>query len=743
MSRFKSPVLIALLNGLLGVLLFLTPWASQLEEDYGLGWLFQTRGPRPAPEQVVLVTMDTESMKELGLERLHRKWPRALHARLVDRLSLAGAAVISFDVFFREPRDSTSDQALADAIRRAGNVLLFRMVQKDAVQVDDGSGQSAMVFTELVLDPAPLFVNSAAALAPFTLPSVPVKVSQFWKFKPELGDMATLPTMAFQYFALSSYETFHRLLPVDGPAFPATAEAMLQEPGLAQYMRQVRSMFAQQEGLGGQLRHTLHAEMAAGNISQSQLLDALISLYSGAHNNFLNYYGPPHAIRGISYFRVLEMTADELQRQFQGKAVFVGVSEAFQWDQQDTFYTVYSDSQTGHNISGVEIAATAFNNLLQREWLEPLHLGFELLLVLLWGGVIGFLCCALSVGRTVIAVLLLVAVYVLIVLKCFAEIYLWLPLVVPVVIQVLPVLFITTVMGYMEAHGERAKIAYALGRYLPQQVVEDLAKSVRKIGGPGKTVYGVCLATDAEQYSQLAESLPPNELREFLNAYYEIIFAAIRSHGGVISDVIGDAVLALWMEPKPRDELRSQACLAALDVLKAVTEFNQLQPRHRLPTRIGLHYGEVCIGDVGAGDHFEYRAIGDVVNTATRIEGVNKYFGSRLLVSKEGLEGVGGLVSRELGYFRLAGKERAVQLFELLGVQQECSKSTYVLVGKFADGLATFRGREWEVASAVFSDLVKTHGEDGPAQFYLELCDKYRATPPEPQWDGVIELDKK
>jgi len=739
-GHLKSPLFIALINGIVGALFLLTPWASQLEENFGLGWLFQARGPQPPPEQVALVMMDTESMKVLGLERLHRKWPRQLHARLIQRLSAAGAAVISFDVFFREPRESAGDKALADAIRQAGNVILFRYLYKDAVQLHaDGEGVTT-VFVEKMVDPAPIFADAAVALAPFALPGVPVKVSQFWKFKPEIGGLATLPTMAFQYYALNVYGAFQKTVLPGGSRLPATSAEMLQSPGLESYMKQMRSLFVAQQGFMGELQNRLQTD---GEINDSQLLKSLLSMYSGGHSQFLNYYGPPRTIRSVPYHRVLSMTDAEMRTRFAGKAVFVGVSEAFQWDQEDTFYTVYSDSNTGHNISGVEIAATAFGNLLQRSWVKPLSGEYEFILALLWGGLIGFICRWLSVGRAVISLLLLCAGYAVVVLESFTATSIWLPIVVPLSVQVLPVLFFSMLLGYQEAHGERLKIASALGRYLPPQVVDDLAKSVRRIGGAGETVYSVCLATDAEQYTKLSEQMEPAELRLFLNAYYEIIFQAIHDQGGIVSDVVGDAVLALWVSPEPQVDRRIKACHAALNVISAVEKFNQQQPEYKLPTRIGLHYGEVCMGDVGAGEHYEYRAIGDVVNTASRIEGANKHFGTRLLISSEGLAGINNMVTRELGLFRLAGKSKAMRLFELLGHNRDGVEAAVHLLAEYRKAFSAFKCQRWEEASHSFAKIVQRYPEDGPSLFYLDLCNRYKHTPPDEDWEGVIELKWK
>jgi adenylate cyclase len=731
-----KPLILGLLNGLLGALFFLTPVGTSVEEDFGLGWLFQVRGPNPPPPEVVLVTIDTASMRALELDRRHYKWPRALHADLVNRLSSVGAGFLAFDVYFGDARELEGDRAFADAMHRAGNVLLFQLVRKDAVPLGEAGG--AVVFTERIMDPIPALREAAAAMAPFMLPGVPVKVSQFWKFKPETGDTPTLPALAFQYYALPAYDELLALFQELGidHAFPISSVALLEAPGLAENMKRLRQAFIRQ-GVGERLH-----EAFSPRPDVSPQLRSLIALYSGNHSQYLNYYGPPNSIHSISYHKVLQMSEQELL-QFKDKAVFVGASEAFQWDQVDTFYTVYSDRETGHNISGVEVGATAFGNLLQGIWIKPLGEGYVVVLLFVWGAVVGFLCRALSAGRAVLAVSAAVLVYLLFVHLSFNRQQLWLPLVTPLFLQVVPILFIGIFAGYGQIHRERANIAAALSRYLPVQVVADAARSIHRVGGAGKTVYGACLATDAEQYTRLSERLTPKELRELLNEYYEVIFGVIHRRGGSVFDVVGDSVMALWFDPEPQLSNRVQACYAALEINAAIDKFNRGRSTLELPTRIGLHYGEIYIGDVGAGKHFEYRAIGDTINTVSRIEGANKVFGTRLLVSEEAASGVEALAARELGMFRLVGKSRGVRLLEPLGADQSGTEAELQLSQGFAKGVALFNQRKWDDAFSLFSKLLQTYPQDGPARYYIQLCDSYRQQPPGEEWDGVIELGVK
>lgn len=728
-----KPFLFGLLNGLLGALFILTPWGSAVEEDFGLGWLFQVRGPRPAPAEVVLVSIDTASMKALNVDRRHYMWPRGLHAELVNRLSSAGAAFMAFDVYFGHPRKPEEDQAFADAMRRAGNVLLFQLVRKEAVSV--AGNQGAMVFTERILDPIPIYREAAAAMAPFMLPGVPVKVSQFWKFKPEAGDIPTLPALAFQYYALVAYDELYAILQRLNikNTFPSSSADLLSGVGLAEQMRLIRQAFIQ-HGIGEALGQAIEEGATVSPLARS-----LIELYSGGHSQYLNYYGPPNSIHSISYYEVLRMSEEELA-QFKGKAVFVGASEAFQWDQVDTFYTVYSDRKTGHNIAGVEVGATAFSNLLQGIWIEPLPKGYAAGLLFLWGLIIGFFCRRLVAGWAVFVVMLSVLGYLVMAHLVFNKAQLWLPLITPLSLQVIPILFVGVFAGYRQVQRERANIAQALGRYLPVQVVDDAARSIQRIGGSGKTVHGACLVTDAEQYTRLSERLDPRALRELLNEYYEVIFEIIHSRGGSVFDVVGDSVLALWFDQEAGIHCREQACHAALDINTAVDEFNRDRGDLGLPTRIGLHYGEVCIGDVGAGKHYEYRAIGDTINTASRIEGANKAFGTRILASEVAMSGVEDVAVRGLGTYRLMGKSKGLQLFEPMPSLHADSDRKRQLLQGFSEGVMLFRQGCWDEAFHRFSQLQRLFPEDGPICYYLELCDRYRQQPPEVGWDAVIEL---
>ena len=395
-------------------------------------------------------------------------------------------------------------------------------------------------------------------------------------------------------------------------------------------------------------------------------------------------------------------------------------------------------------IGGVEIAATAFLNILADTTVVPISLPAHVGLVLSWGIIIGLLCRLLPISIAAGVTVGIGGLYLLAAHYQFQSRQLWYPLVIPLLVQ-LPLGFSSAVLwNYAETDRERKNIRKAFGLYLPNDVVDQLAKDMANIKGTTQVVYGTCLFTDAGDYTALSEKMTPKELSDFLGRYFEALFQPVRKHDGLIVDLKGDSILAIWKGPADDPGLRKKACLAALEMSESVARFNQSVAPYSLPTRIGLHAGELTIGAIGAMDHYEYRPTGDVVNTASRVEGFNKYVGTQIAVSDEVIRGLDGLMTRELGAFRLKGKGKPLGLHELVSRVEQAEQTQREACALFAEGLTAFRNRAWDRARATFQQCIDFTGKDGPSQFYLTLCDQYLKTPPtEEPWDAVVTLEKK
>ena len=158
---------------------------------------------------------------------------------------------------------------------------------------------------------------------------------------------------------------------------------------------------------------------------------------------------------------------------------------------------------------------------------------------------------------------------------------------------------------------------------------------------------------------------------------------------------------------------------------------------------MGLHAGEMLLGTVGALHHYEYRAVGDMVNTANRVQGLNKYMDTQLLVSEKVVEGLDEFLTRPLGRFLLAGRASFLRVAELMGCKQDASSDQTWLAEIFADALLAYESQDWPRACHYFSEILKAYPQDGPARFYLKRCQHFRDAAPTGPWDSCIRVEGK
>ena len=273
--------------------------------------------------------------------------------------------------------------------------------------------------------------------------------------------------------------------------------------------------------------------------------------------------------------------------------------------------------------------------------------------------------------------------------------------------------------------------------------LDRLMENLGDLQANAELLHGTCMATDAEQYTRLAETLSPEELAALMNAYYAAMFAEVEKCGGVVTDVVGDSMMAIWAVSKPDSRTRVRACVGALAVAAAVERFNAVPGRPQLPTRIGLHTGPIRLGNIGGAGHMEFRAVGDIVNTASRIESLNKPLGTRILVSGETLAETEGLLTRELGTFLLAGKSTPLVIHELLDTEADRNGLARDWHARFAAALSAFRAARWQVAADAFDSLHREQPDDGPARLYAQLCARYLASGPDSFERGAVRMPGK
>jgi adenylate cyclase len=750
MSPLYRAISLGFLIGIAGLLLSFFHFAHELEEDTGLGLLFKLRGVREAPSDVVIVSIDRESSELLNVSGTPARWPRSIYARLIEKLNHAGARVITFDVYFVEPRSPEEDNVLAETLSKARNVVLAEPLRAREIFSPNmvGSYTNAHRIVKRV-KPIPVLSRSAIGTAPFVLPRIPVKVNQYWTFQTSAGDSPSLPVVAFQHYALSVYAEFLRLLenvrPKEAGRLPRAIDATVQAGGAVTLIRTIRRIFESDPSIAENMRRDLEqSDLVVRNAHQYRLLRSLIKLYGGTNHPYLNYYGPPRTLITIPFHQVLrpsEEPASEKSVNFKDKAVFVGLSEVFFTDKEDSFYTVFPQAN-GVFHSGVEIAGTAFLNLLEDLPVKPVGSGYYMFTIALWGIIIGIICSLSSIAIAGLGATALSLLYLFGAAYQFKIDASWYPIVIPLFVQS-PLAFLGAFLWkYVETNKERQQIRKALGFYVPDEVVNELARNMLDIKHSGRMVYGACLFADVAGYTTLSEKMNPQQLSDLMHRYFEATFEPVKTYGGQIVDLKGDSFLAIWKAARADDGMRRRACLAALDVARAVRRFNGTVENVKLPTRVGVHSGQIFLGNIGAGDRYEYGARGDTVNTASRMDGLNKYLGTEVLASDEIIGQFDDLLTREVGKFLLKGKAQPIVVHEILCLVEESNEKQKQACAIFAEALAAFRSRSWNEAAEKFHQAMDGSVSDGPARFYMNLCETYKRTPPR-EWDGVVAVEEK
>lgn len=752
MYRLLKVTAAGLVVGILGVIMSIIPFGKELEENAGLHLLFKMRGVRRAPPEVIVITLDKSSADHFNLPSAPRKWPRALHAGLISKLIDKKPAVIAFDLIFSDPGLPGQDNALAEAIRKAGNVVLVEWLKTDEIPVFDRKGdRTGSLKIEKILPPIASFANAALASAPFALPKVPVKVNSYWTFKTGAGDTPSLPVVVFQAYAMRVYNDLIKLLQGFNPELaahlPASGQEVVAEKSINEVIQALKEHFEQNPLLSQNLLQKLReSQMVSEDAGKNKTLVSLIRMYQGPQERYLNFYGPPGTIKTIPYYQILEEQIDAsgvaVRHDLDGKVVFIGLSEQLRPEEKDGFYTAFSQ-RDGLDISGVEIAASAFANLLEDMPVKHIGYGAHIAVVVFWGALITILCLLSPALVAAGGAAGLSLIYLTFAHFQFKHAGVWYPLIIPLVFQTPVAFFATVLWKYFHANRERRNIRTAFGYYLPDNVVNQLANNMSDIESSSRVVYGTCLMTDAQKYTALSEAMDPDELSSFMNQYYRVIFEPVKKNSGIVSDVIGDSMLALWATARPDAAARNLACCAALEIVQAVDQFNQSSEARQLPIRIGMHSGYISLGNVGAMDHYEYRAVGDIVNTASRMEGLNKYTGTQILVSEEVLDQLDGFFKRRLGKFVLAGKTKPVEIYELLSKVETTSATQKKLCSIFTRGVDAYQKRSWEEAIDFFNGALELDDTDGPSRFYRALAVKHRADPPAPDWDGTVIINKK
>jgi adenylate cyclase len=252
--------------------------------------------------------------------------------------------------------------------------------------------------------------------------------------------------------------------------------------------------------------------------------------------------------------------------------------------------------------------------------------------------------------------------------------------------------------------------------------------------------------SDVQGFSSISENLTPYELVQLLNEYLTSMCDIITKYNGTIDKFEGDAIIAFWGAPAPQPEHAMLACFASLDMQAELVHLRKQWQKENKPilyVRIGLNSGPMIVGNMGSEQRVDYTIMGDSVNLAARLEGINKFYNSYLMISEATYNMTADhMDARELDTIRVVGKQEPVTIYEPICRKNEIKGALKQVVNLYTKGLTEYKNRNFESAAGTFEAAMAIM-DDGPSATMLSRCKQYLQNPPPEDWDGVYKFTQK
>ena len=722
--------------------------------------------------RLVIVEIDQRSQEELG------KWPfsRSHFATLLDALHDDGAKVVAFDITFDKP-DRTADPVRAlwaklEQRKKSGQAIdrqLEREVRSLAVEFDADSrfAESLNHFGSVVLGNFFLTPDQLTGIDSKTLDEYNELIEWF-----SIGRNALHQESGKDDFAelVGRYKRDGLLFTANVANIPVLANpdnsekttiGFFNEPSDADGVvrrsllvlpfgrsKEINDwqMYGSLEVQAIRLYLGIRSDQVAVQFDQTGVvrIDFGSSLYlktDSTGRSQINYHGPKRTYP----YRSL---ADVVQRKFQpgtfkDKIVLVGASATGIADLRTPPY--------GENdYPGVEIHANVIDNMLHQNFLVrgAKQQLWDAILILLFGIPLGIWMALVSPRWMWFGLGLLVPL-VAVDYMTFLRGW-WLNFTVPALTLTSNVLLVSLYRSLFEEK-EKRRVRSAFGQYLSPEVIRRLLVNPQLVE-PKKTDITV-MFSDIRGFTTISEKLDAQDLALFLNQYLSDMTGLVFEHHGTLDKYIGDAVMAFWGAPFEEPGHAARGCHTALKMMDRVREMQkkwEAEGKPHLDIGIGLNTGVASVGNMGSALRYGYTALGDTVNLSSRLEGLNKDYGTHILVNETTYAAASndGFVFRELDLIRVKGKLQPVTIYELIGRAGQNSvygtpEDVHARIILFQQARELYRKRQWAEAQKTFQIILDKWPDEGPSRTYWKRCQDYLFDEPSSGWDGVFTMTHK
>ncbi|MBA3018792.1 MAG: adenylate/guanylate cyclase domain-containing protein [Proteobacteria bacterium] len=739
------PVLIAFLAISLGVFAYVSgiPFLDIMELKT-IDLRFKSRGIIEPGSNIVLAVIDEKSIAKEG----KWIWPRSKIADLVNKLSEKGARVIAFDIGFFEPDEERIVQVINSIQSEAKHIDIQNKSFEQYLENLKLKSDNDKLLADAILD------SKAKVVLGYFFHMSPAESGHFDE-KDMRIHQKNISGSKYKFVRYSSGNAYNApLIEANMPQsnIKTISEAtkysgyfnMISDTdGVVRWMPAVLrfndNLYAPLSliAAGAYLDEPLSFKIAEYGVERLQLGKTAIPT-DALGRVLINYRGGE---KTFPHIPVTDILKDNIPpNALKDKIVLVGATAVGIYDLRVTpLESVFP---------GLEIHANFVDSILSNDFLfypawAPL---FDITAIIVAGLLIGIALPRTGVITGALSALTLFTGYILLCQYMFSEKGYILNLVYPLLVTVLVYVSITAYKYLVEAKQKRF-VKNAFSTYLAPSVVKQLIDSPEKLVLGGEQRVITAFFSDVQGFTSISESLTPHELVELLNEFLTEMTDIILNNEGTVDKFEGDAIIAFFGAPNYLENQAEVACKSCVEMQKRLAELRikwKESNKPELKMRIGLCTGSAVVGNMGSKNRMDYTMMGDTVNTAARLEGVNKIYGIYTLISETTYESGGkGFLTREIDSIKVVGKKEPVSIYELIGFSDDNNEKMQKITGLYSKGLNAYRNRNWEKAVEFFKDVLEVAPDDGPSITMLARCKEFILNPPEKDWDGSFSMKTK
>ncbi len=699
-----------------------------------LDYRVKIKGKEKPVEDVIIVAIDEKSIKELG----RWPWSRDIIAQGIEKLIKMGAKTVGLDIVFSEReefkqkekfiefleqmedeelkknlsvviRNINPDKNLVETFRRyrenivAGYFVFMKEEEIGDVKIKWSDRYIKNSFVNVI-------INSTPSVEPVLKRAIAVENN--------IQDIE-MATKHFGFFnAISDKDGIYRrallLIRIGDTIYPSLPLEMLRVYTDSNIIVYATDGFI--------------TKIKIGNYS----------IYPDEKGTIpLAFLGPGKTFPHYSFSDIIKERISP--EKIKGKMVLIGATAIGIYDLRPT--------PMDERFPGVEVHATVIDNILKSRPLKRYDWMwiFEMLGIWLMFFIMGTVFLKTGPFPAILTSAGIILFFNAFAFYLFLKKRIWVILLYPN-ISLLGLTLIMSFYKYLSEEKMKKMIKNAFSKYLSDKLVEIIVRNPEKLklGGEKKEI--TVLFSDIRGFTSISEKLPPEEIANLLHEYLTPMSEVILENDGLLDKYIGDAIMALFGTPVWMETHAIKACETALSMIKKLDELNKKWEKTKglkLKIGIGINTGECVVGNMGSDILFDYTAVGDTVNLASRLEGTTKFYGVGIVVSEFTVSKTGKqFLFRKLDLVRVKGKEKPVKIYELVGRNNEVDGKMKNFISLFHQALVNYIEGKWEIAIDGFRNCLEIFPEDKPSKLYLERCLKLKEMKIE-RWEGIYEMEVK